>query len=219
MTRLIAVLTLFGAAMLTGCSGHVGDTAKQLEDLGSRLAAVEASLADTKAAFSKAVSDQATASAALQDVIDQLRAELTAAEGAWPDPATMSESRLAGVPVSSSSSDAAIMDVLRRNIRASNDEDVAAYMATMHPSSPGYEATEAALLEIVRVYDLSYTLERADVVAVSEDEAAISFVLVTRRVSGPAFMDNRIAGTMNLRKYRGEWKIYDQTLDHVESLP
>ena len=48
--------------------------------------------------------------------------------------------------------------------------------------------------------------------------ATIFFVLTTKKINGPTFRDNRVTGTMYLRKVDGAWKIYDQKISNVEYL-
>ncbi len=111
-----------------------------------------------------------------------------------------------------------ITDVLRRNVQAANDEDVSTYMATMHPHSPVYASTETTMRQLIAVYYLSIQMESATVVESSADETSVSVVLVTRLVSGPTFRDNRVTATMILRRYDGEWRLYDQVINDIKYL-
>jgi ketosteroid isomerase-like protein len=108
--------------------------------------------------------------------------------------------------------------VLYENVRAANAEDLDRYMATIHTSSPSYATTESTLASAFDTYDLAYELTQANVLEQSDSEATISFVLTTRKISGPAFRDNRVTGTMTLRKEDGVWKIYDQRISNIEYL-
>jgi len=213
--RIVVVVLVVAVAALAGCSNRVGDLAQQMEDLRSRLTTAETNLAQMKDALSKAVADQVTATTALQGAINRLQADQAAVKDAQTTSPTVSRPLVAVLPPPSRT---AITDVLRRNVQAANDEDVSAYMATIHPSSPMYTTTETLLRQLNDVYDLNYQLESVAVLESSEDEASVSFVLVTRRVSGTAFQDNRVTGTWILRTYRGEWRIYDQVVIKVEYL-
>lgn len=107
---------------------------------------------------------------------------------------------------------------LYENIRASNAENIQAYMATIHPASPSYATTEDLLKKLFETYDLSYKVSGVSVVEKSSSEVHLSFVLVTRKIRGPSFRDNQITGVMIMRKDGSVWKIYDQKVDNIQYL-
>ena len=108
--------------------------------------------------------------------------------------------------------------VVYENLEASNAEDIDAYMATIHSHSPLYDQTEDTLYAIFRSYDLSYQIDRLDVVKSNPTEIQLSFELTTKKIRGPGFRDNTIDGVMILRQEGGLWKIYDQMIDNVNYL-
>lgn len=109
-----------------------------------------------------------------------------------------------------------LFNVLYRNARAANDENVAGYMATIHPDSPAYQSTESSLKELFSVYELEFLFTDLRVTNLGSSEARIHFTLSTRRLRGPAFRDNVVIGTMILRIDNGEWKIYNQEIEDVQ---
>jgi hypothetical protein len=111
-----------------------------------------------------------------------------------------------------------ITNVIYENIRASNNENLAAYMATIHTNSPYYDTTEEMLQTVFGDYDLSYFVSYVEVIELSNREAVVSFVLTTRRIRGGPFSDNRVTGEWTLRPEDGVWKIYDQKVSDVEYL-
>jgi len=106
--------------------------------------------------------------------------------------------------------------VVYENIRASNAEDVDAYMATIHPDSPAYASTREMLATIFQNYDLKYSVSGLNVLEETSREVRLSFVLITQKIRGPDFRDNKITGVMVLRKDGDKWKIYDQTVDKID---
>jgi tetratricopeptide (TPR) repeat protein len=108
--------------------------------------------------------------------------------------------------------------VIFENIRASNTENYARYMATIHSKSPGYKSTEAMTKEAFSLFDLSYKISRVKVIDQKRDKAVVAFVLTTKKIRGPSFRDNRITGEMILRKENGVWKIYDQKVHNITYL-
>lgn len=109
-------------------------------------------------------------------------------------------------------------EVLYENIRASNAENQAAYMATIHPDSPSYSITANSIGEAFSTHDLSYRLSNVEILSQDSRKAVVTFTLTTTRLRGPAFRDNRITGEMTMRLHEGQWKIYSQKVDEVEYL-
>ena len=59
-------------------------------------------------------------------------------------------------------------------------------------------------------YDLDTRIYNVKILELSEKEARVSFTLITKKISGPAFRDNQVDGVMILRKEGQEWKLYSQ---------
>lgn len=112
--------------------------------------------------------------------------------------------------------DQQLFDVLHVNARAGIDEDLAAYMATIHPNSPLYDQTEDVLKDMFVQYDLDFKFYDLSVTSLKSNEAKIHFSLLTRKRAGPDFRNNIVIGTMTLRPDNGVWKIYNQTVDDVQ---
>lgn len=114
--------------------------------------------------------------------------------------------------------DPAIMAVLQANLDATNNEDIAAYMACLDPSSPAYATTQTQMTAAFAAYKLHVEMNEESVVDVTATVAHVHVVLTTKKISGPAFTDNRVTAVMELHKVNGAWKIYGQTIQKVESL-
>jgi tetratricopeptide (TPR) repeat protein len=108
-----------------------------------------------------------------------------------------------------------LFNVLYSNARAANDENVPAYMATIHPESPSYNQTERALTDAFAQYDLEFWFFNLSVTKLTSKEAHIHFSLSTKKIRGPAFRDNIVTGTMILRLDNGIWKIYNQEVEYT----
>jgi hypothetical protein len=124
----------------------------------------------------------------------------------------------AGVPTPTPDHKSAIIGVIRENIAAHNAEDPERYMETIHSRAPGRFATRSMLQQSYDMYDLSTKVYNVKILQLSEKEARASFTLITKKISGPAFRDNRIDGVMILRPDKGEWKLYSQENDKVTYL-
>lgn len=111
-----------------------------------------------------------------------------------------------------------VTDQIYANIDASNAEDIYAYMAAIHSQSPLYDQTMSMLSPMFSQYDLSFELTHVEVLEQNENEAKVAFVLVTRKLRGPEFQDNQVAGVMIMRPEGGIWKIYNQEVESIDYL-
>lgn len=118
-------------------------------------------------------------------------------------------------PASPAPTNDELYNVLYSNSRAANEENIPAYMATIHPNSPSYSQTERALKDAFAQYDLEFWFYNLTVTKLTSKEARIHFSLSTKKIRGPAFRDNIITGTMILRPDNGTWKIYNQEVENT----
>jgi hypothetical protein len=112
--------------------------------------------------------------------------------------------------------DQQLFDVLHKNAKAGVNEDLDAYMATIHTGSPLYGRTEDTLKEMFATYDLNFEFYDLTVTSLKTNEAKVHFSLLTRKRTGPDFRNNIVIGTMILRPDNGVWKIYNQTVEDVQ---
>jgi hypothetical protein len=115
-------------------------------------------------------------------------------------------------------SDSDIMAAVSDNLKAMEQEDVNATMATIDESSPGYQTTKDLIKIIFEQYDLKYELSDLKVIERKDNEAKVGFTQVTRKVSGPEFRDNKITGVHTLRLSKGKWKIYNSVVSTTDYL-
>jgi ketosteroid isomerase-like protein len=125
---------------------------------------------------------------------------------------------VATTPVATEGEEAAIIAVIQANVDASNNEDVAVYMACLDPSSLSYGSTQTQITNLYARYDLHVELNETSVVDVSATVAHVRVVMTTTKITGPAFRDNRLTAVMELHKVNGGWKIYGQTIINTEYL-
>jgi hypothetical protein len=115
--------------------------------------------------------------------------------------------------------EACVLNAVRANVQAMGARNLAGVMETIHPDSPNYAATQQVMEELLANYTLRCKLENAKVVSVEQDEAQVSFVQTTEKVSGEMpFDDNRVEGIHLLKKHDGVWKIYSSHVTKSEFL-
>lgn len=110
-------------------------------------------------------------------------------------------------------------------LRALVDENLAATAAGDLPRLLGTIHSESAsrlvigdALEQLSAYKLKYSAPRVELLMMTDGYALVRVVQHTRKVSGPAFMDNELDGIWALRKEGGAWKYWSQMVLNVAPL-
>lgn len=112
----------------------------------------------------------------------------------------------------------AIKALIEKQVVAMNKGDVEGYLSTLDPESSLYELNKALYEPLLSQYKFDVTLEKFQVVEIKENTATIKKVLVTKKVSGPAFTDNRTEIEDKLVKKADGWKVNESTPGNVEEL-
>lgn len=110
-----------------------------------------------------------------------------------------------------------IIAVIKENLEATKLEDKERVMATIHKDSPQYGSTVQGLEFVFANYDLEFNLEKAEVIEVSESDAKVYYVQTTRAIAGPGFTNKKDEGIHHLKKYKGEWKIFET--EYINTIP
>ncbi|GFN29897.1 hypothetical protein PCURB6_01570 [Paenibacillus curdlanolyticus] len=114
---------------------------------------------------------------------------------------------------------AAILDVIDKQIQATNAEDLEAYKATLDPSMTGINETIALTKQVFAAYDLKVTLEVSRIVEYSDTKAVVYVVQKTEKLAGPAFEDNRTQLILTLIKSAsGQWLNSEGTIIKTEAI-
>jgi len=116
--------------------------------------------------------------------------------------------------------EAAVRAALEENVRASEEEDLEAYMAGIHPDTPQelYDQTESLMVTIFENYDLEYSIEIGAITLMENGDARVEFVLTTTKLRGPEFRDNEVTGIFYLRLDDGMWKFVNQEITNIRYL-
>ncbi|MEG4499808.1 hypothetical protein QUB05_17235 [Microcoleus sp. F10-C6] len=113
---------------------------------------------------------------------------------------------------------AAIKSVVILNLKALNEENIEAYMATIDPKSPGFELTKNAIAQIFSIYDLNYVMNKFDAATISGNTAIVTVDQTTTKIRGPQFRNNRMVLRHQFNKYNGKWKMFSSEIQKVEYL-
>jgi hypothetical protein len=110
-----------------------------------------------------------------------------------------------------------IIAVIKENLEATEIEDKERVLATIHRDSPQYDSTIRGLDFVLANYDLEFNLEKVEVIEVSESDAKVYYIQTTRAIKGQGFTNKKDEGIHHLKKYKGEWKIF-QT-EYINTIP
>ena len=125
----------------------------------------------------------------------------------------------AGVYAQQQSDEAAIRACTEKNIKATQDEDLAAYWETCKPASPLVKRqTKTALSIVFATYDLSVTLDSYKLISIDGNNAVVEIEMTTKKIRGPEFKDNQIKQRNNLKKIDGKWYIVSSEILSVNLL-
>lgn len=112
----------------------------------------------------------------------------------------------------------AAKQVLTDQLEFLRNEDLDGVMSTMHPESPQYAQTRAIVEQVFALYDLEYDLESVEVVEMSQNQAKLRAVQVTRKINGPELADTRVTAIHTVRKTGDGWKLYESQTESSETL-
>ena len=116
-----------------------------------------------------------------------------------------------------SSEQAAINLLIQQQFKALNERNPEAYMATVDPSSPGFQPTKSTISEVFK-RQLKYEPTKIEILAISGNEAQVRIVQTTTKIEGQPFRDNRMVILHTLRKSNGEWKFFNSVTENVQYL-
>jgi hypothetical protein len=213
------IKTLFSIAattLLVSCNQTATETAKPSE-VSSFPPSVDASIP----ASTTPSSPSAPPVAATPSTQTSISPSMASPSGMVASPGTPSPTSMAStaaIPPALKASAEEASAVVRANLAGIDTENVEASMAEIHPDSPGYNQTKEIAKKLAQAYNLRATLQDVSVVSITPDEARVHFIQTSKKVSGPAYRNNRIEGIHTLKKYQGKWKMYGTETIKLEYL-
>ncbi|MYB65607.1 hypothetical protein F4X73_13030 [Candidatus Poribacteria bacterium] len=112
----------------------------------------------------------------------------------------------------------ALYAVVLENLRAATEEDIDAYVDTMHSDAPTYQQTQQLTKQVFATHDLKYETHVFRYVEQDGDYAIARLEFSTTRIAGPEFKDNRLDTFHIFCKENGQWKIWSQVTLTVKYL-
>lgn len=110
-----------------------------------------------------------------------------------------------------------IKSVIYENAKALEDEDLKRYQVTLIAKIP--EEIKEKMSYLFINFDLKYEVKEFKILDISEKKAKVRQVLITKKISGLEFNDNKIIGLIILRKSSdGKWRICDSKVLKFEYL-
>ena len=111
-----------------------------------------------------------------------------------------------------------ILEVLHKNLDATQNEDVAGVLETIHKDSPQLSSTQGGMEYVFKNFDMKYELEDVKFIFITIEEVKVIYQQTTKSVSGGGFTNTRSIGIHTLKKSKdGNWKIFKT--DYISSGP
>jgi hypothetical protein len=102
-----------------------------------------------------------------------------------------------------------ILKVLQQNLEATQNEDVAAVLETIHEDSPQLSSTKGGMEYVFKSFDMEYELEDIKFISISNEEVKVIYQQTTKALSGTGFTNTRSIGIHTLKESKdGKWKIF-----------
>jgi hypothetical protein len=102
-----------------------------------------------------------------------------------------------------------ILKVLQKNLDATQNEDVADVLTTIHEDSPQLSSTKGGMEYVFKNYDMKYELEDVKFISITNEEVKAIYQQTTKASSGTGFANTRSIGIHTLMKSKdGNWKIF-----------
>lgn len=111
-----------------------------------------------------------------------------------------------------------IQAVVLENMNASQKENMAALLKTIHPESPILDMTRQQSEMVFSQYRLKYKIHAIHVIGEDGDYAVARVDVTTTGVEGPGYNDNRSSLLQVFRKDGESWKYWNQLLLDVQYL-
>ncbi|MCB9286578.1 MAG: hypothetical protein H6560_04610 [Lewinellaceae bacterium] len=134
-------------------------------------------------------------------------------DGSASEDNTSSEQILSG-----SISDNALIQLVRENIQAMEDEDLDKAMSIMSENMKGVEGNRIFTQQMFDVYDLDYEIEKINVIEQAENKAQIELAYTIKKINGAEFYDQRNRVLLHFIKENNEWKVIRRDIKNIEYL-
>lgn len=105
----------------------------------------------------------------------------------------------------------ALRALVEKSLDAYDDEDEAAFMATIHTKSPEYEQTKTSLPTQFSTENATSTLDGFDYMG-HDDEFAVARIKIKTTSEEPDFADNVIDTLSVFKQEDGKWKYWSDAL-------
>ncbi len=109
----------------------------------------------------------------------------------------------------------AVLAVVEAHIRTTEQQDVMGHLETFHPQLRT-QNLQQTLIQTWSLYDLEYEFT-VKALEVTGDEAEVSLLQTTKKLSGPDFQDTTILHRFQLVEAEAQWFIGDTTMIKQEA--
>ena len=100
--------------------------------------------------------------------------------------------------------------LITNNLKYSQEENLTAFMSTLHSQSPAYLPTQQGMISLFTNFALTYQLASYEFIAVDKEYAYAKIKQKTSKISGAAFRNNQVEALQVFKKESGQWKFWAQ---------
>jgi ketosteroid isomerase-like protein len=102
-----------------------------------------------------------------------------------------------------------VLKVIYKNLEATEAEDVAGVMETIHEDSPQLSSTKQGMEYVFQNFKMSYEIEDIQFMSITDTVTQVIYQQTTKAVSGMGFNNTRSIGIHTMKKSKdGRWKIF-----------
>jgi len=103
-----------------------------------------------------------------------------------------------------------IFELLQKNLEATQNENVAGVIETIHEDSPQLSSTQEGMEYVFNNFDMKYELEDVKFISITDEEVKAIYQQTTKAVGGAGFTNTRTIGIHTIKKSKdGYWKIFN----------
>lgn len=109
-----------------------------------------------------------------------------------------------------------VLSPINGKVKAINDKKLSEYLSNYIANTSTYSTQKTEMTKYFQNYTVKASITDEKVLNKTSTDAQIQYVVSTKKVKGPSFLDSNTLYISNLKNVDGEWKINDESVIKVE---